>query len=667
MSSLADDRTTAAETVAAADALLREARLPAGDLDEALRRGAAHLLSMQAAEGYWWAELESNVTMAAEHLLLERFLGISHAERQQKICRYILDKQGADGGWPVYYGGPGDISVTVEAYFALKVGGVDPQSPAITRARDFVRAHGGARRARIFTKIWLALFGQFDWEALPAMPPEAILLPERSPVNIYEFASWARATMVAILVIWSKKPVASVPAGAAIDELYLREEDRRELDLRRERNPFSWRNVFLATDRLLKLAERSPWKPLRKRALRTCEAWIVDHQEEDGSWGGIQPPWVYSLIALKCLGYANDHPVMRKGVDGLLTEFALETEETFTVQPCLSPIWDTALAVTGLREAGVPADEPSLVRAGQWLLDKEIRARGDWCVKVKDTPPGGWAFEFFNDKYPDTDDTAEVLIALRLLNLSGRGGGAEQRARRWLLAMQSRNGGWAAFDVDNTKRLVTRIAFCDFGATLDPPSEDVTAHVLEWLMLGGAGSGDPAVRRALRYLWRTQERDGSWFGRWGVNYVYGLGAVLPALAAAGIRPSHRRMRRAVQWLERHQNADGGWGESCASYDDPSLRGQGPSTASQTAWALLALLAANRADSRAVARGVAYLVSTQQADGHWEEPEFTGTGFPRDFMLNYHLYRDYWPLWALGRYRRLRLGQTIHRPGDDPWS
>lgn len=667
MSSLANDRTTAAETVAAATALLREARLPAGDLDGALRRGADYLLSLQADAGYWWAELESNVTMAAEHLLLERFLGISEPERQQKICRYILEKQGADGGWPVYYGGPGDISVTTEAYFALKVGGIDPQSLAMTRARDFVRKQGGSRRTRIFTKIWLALFGQFDWDALPAMPPEAILLPDRCPVSIYEFASWARATMVAILVIWSKKPVVALPAGAGIDELYLRAEDKHELDLRRDRNPLGWRNIFLATDRLLKVAERSPWKPLRKRALRACEAWIVDHQEADGSWGGIQPPWVYSLMALKCLGYRNDHPVMRKGIEGLLTEFALETEETFTVQPCLSPIWDTALAVTGLREAGVPADDPRLLSAGRWLLDNEIRARGDWCVKVKNTPPGGWAFEFFNDKYPDTDDTAEVLIALRLLNLGGAGSGAEERARRWLLAMQSRNGGWGAFDVDNTKQLVTRIAFCDFGATLDPPSEDVTAHVLEWLMLAGGGAGDRAVRQALRYLWRTQERDGSWFGRWGVNYVYGLGAVLPALAAAGIQPSHRRVRRAVQWLERHQNADGGWGESCASYDDPSLRGQGPSTASQTAWALLALLAAGRTDSRAVARGVEYLVSTQQADGHWEEPEFTGTGFPRDFMLNYHLYRICWPLWALGRYRRLRLGQTIHRPEDDPWS
>ncbi|HEX5478648.1 MAG TPA: squalene--hopene cyclase, partial [Dehalococcoidia bacterium] len=409
-----------------------------------------------------------------------------------------------------------------------------------------------------------------------------------------------------------------------------------------------------------------PLRRLRRFALERAERWVIARQEADGSWGGIQPPWVYSLIALKTLGYGNDHPVTAKGIEGLLTGFALETEDTFTVQPCVSPVWDTALAVTGMREAGVPADDEGLLRAGRWLLSKEIRARGDWCVKVKDVEPGGWAFEFENDNYPDTDDTAEVLIALRLLALEGERDGAWRRAARWLLAMQSRNGGWGAFDKDNTKSFVTQIPFADFGAALDPPSEDVTAHIAEFLALDGMRADAPALRRALDYLHATQERDGSWFGRWGVNYVYGIGAVVPALVAAGESPRSPRIRRAVAWLAAHQNPDGGWGETCASYDEPQTqRGRGESTASQTAWALLALIAAGEERADAARRGVEYLVRTQQSDGQWHEPQFTGTGFPRDFMLKYHLYRNYWPMWALGRYRRTLAGNAIHLPGEDP--
>lgn len=636
-------------------------------LDETVDRGADFLLSLQDADGYWWAELEANVTMAAEHLLLEHFLGIADATRWSHICRYILQRQNLDGSFSIYLDGPGDVSVTTEAYFALKLAGIDPALPEMTRARDFVRAQGGVASTRIFTKLWLSLFGQFDWAAFPAMPPEAILLPDRFPLNIYEFASWARPTIVAILVVWAAKPVVAIPEGRGIDELFLDPADRSQIAFPRDRARFTWRNFFLATDRALQLHERSPWKPLRKRALAACERWIVGHQEADGSWGGIQPPWVYSLIALKCRGFANDHPVMQRGIHGLLNDFALYGDGTFTVQPCLSPIWDTALAVTGLREAGVPADHPALARAGDWLLSKEARTPGDWCVKVKDTEPGGWAFEFENSQYPDTDDTAEVLIALRLVDTGGDWDATRERANRWLLAMQSRNGGWGAFDRDNTRQFVSKIPFADFGATLDPPTEDVTAHVLEWFLLDGASPRDPAVLAGLRYLYDTQQADGSWWGRWGVNYVYGLGAALPALVAAGENLESERITRAVRWLEEHQNPDGGWGESCLSYDDPATAGQGPSTPSQTAWALLALLAAGELTTTATERGVRYLVATQRKDGSWDEPEFTGTGFPRDFMLNYHLYRQYWPLWALGRYRRMRDGATIHRPDDDPWS
>jgi squalene-hopene/tetraprenyl-beta-curcumene cyclase len=636
----------------------------ATSLDECIERGVRSLLAQQAEDGYWWAELEANVTMASEHLLLEHFLGIGDAARWRKLSRYIQQRQQVDGSWPIYHGGPGNISVTTEAYFALKLAGADPDSASMRRAREFILASGGIARTRIFTKLWLALFGQFDWSALPAMPPEAILLPPAVPLNIYAFASWARATIVAILVVWSQRPVVAIPPHARLDELYCDPGDRNRIRFQRDPSPFTWRNTFLVLNLLLRAHEASPWKPLRRRALRACEAWILDHQEADGSWGGIQPPWVYSLIALTALGYRNDHPVISRGIQGLLREFAIETDETLTVQPCVSPIWDTALAVIGLREAGLPASHPALRRAGHWLLGKEIRSRGDWAVTVPDAEPGGWAFEFENEKYPDTDDTAEVLLALRLLDLGAEAEPVVRRARRWLLAMQSANGGWGAFDKDNTRRFVTRIPFADFGATLDPPSEDVTAHVVEFLALAGCTRRSPSMRRAVRYLWKTQRPAGSWFGRWGVNYIYGLGAVLPALVASGADTAQPRIRRAAGWLAARQNADGGWGESCASYDDPSLAGRGPSTASQTAWALLALLAAGEVHSEPVERGIAYLIATQSIDGQWEEAAFTGTGFPRDFMLKYHLYRNCWPLWALGRYRRLLRGTPLHLLNSD---
>ncbi len=480
--------------------------LPRADaIDACIERAVAHMRSIQHPDGYWWGELESNATMAAEHVMLEQILGIAEPSRTRKLAGYLLGLQQPDGSWPIWYGGPGDVSVSTEAYFALKLAGADATSPEMVRAREFIREHGGVGATRVFTKLWLSLFGQFEWSAMPAMPPEAILFPDRFPFNIYEFASWARATIVPILVVWAHRPVFPVEPGAAIDELYVDPRHRHRAGFARSRSPLNWRNFFLGADALLRVHERSPWKPLRRRALRECEHWIVDHQEADGSWGGIQPPWVYSLIAFKCLGYRNDHPVMAKGIAGLLGGFALETRDTFTVQPCVSPVWDTALAITGLREAGVAADDPMLLRAGRWMLSREIRAPGDWCVKVKDLEPGGWAFEFANDKYPDTDDTAEVLIALRLLALGDEPAAATARANAWLRAMQSANGGWGAFDRDNTKRSVTRIPFADFGATIDPPSEDVTAHIVEWFTLAGATPSDPTMRRALDYLWRTQE------------------------------------------------------------------------------------------------------------------------------------------------------------------
>ncbi|MBI2935956.1 MAG: squalene--hopene cyclase, partial [Chloroflexi bacterium] len=556
----------------------------------------------------------------------------------------------------------------------------------LQRARAFIVAKGGVPETRIFTKIWLALFGQWDWEGVPAMPPEMMLLPSWFPFNIYEFASWARATVVPMLIILTRKPVCPIPGWAAIDELYPKPRAETDVGLRRPGDVMSWRSLFWTLDRALRAYEKLPWKPGRGRAIDRAAEWIVSHQEADGSWGGIQPPWVYSLIALKTAGYPADHPVIEKGFRGF-DGFAIEEGDTLRVQACISPVWDTCLAMIALEDAGLEPDHPALQRAARWLAARQIHDGGDWQVKNPRTPPGGWAFEFANNNYPDIDDTAEVLIALHRVRLPEREEARRKRAielgTRWLLSMQGKNGGWASFDKDNVRTFVTKIPFFDFGEALDPPSADVTAHLLEALGRLGYGLDSKAVRRGMKYLWSEQERDGPWFGRWGVNYVYGSGAALPGLEAAGEDMRTGSVRLAVEWLVARQNPDGGWGESCASYADPSWRGRGPSTASQTAWALLALMAAKEWDSPAVERGIGYLCGAQRSDGSWDEPWFTGTGFPgygvgqrlvtlpkpgeygyqtaelsAAFMINYHLYRDYWPLTALGRYwRYLRTGET----------
>ena len=640
-------------------------------VDEAIRRSQEYFLRSQHAAGYWSGELETNVCIAAEYLLLTHFLGVAQEERWRKIVNYLRSQQRPDGTWAIYHEGPPDINATTESYFALKLAGVSADDPSMGRAREFVLAAGGVPKVRIFTKIWLALFGQWDWRGVPVLPPEMIFLPSWFPLNIYDFASWARATIVPMLIILSERPVCPLPDSASIDELYPAPRldgcprtgarlgpsgrDRIDYSLPRPKGRLNWRRFFHTLDGLLRRYEGIAFKPLRRAAFRAAERWIVRHQEADGSWGGIQPPWVYSLIALKLRGYAVDHPVMQKGLQGFEGAFAVEDERIFNPQACVSPVWDTALAMIGLLDSGLPADHPALVRAGDWLLREQILSGGDWQVKVRGVEPGGWAFEFENDLYPDTDDTAEVLMALARTRLPDekRKERAVERGRRWLVAMQSRNGGWGSFDKDNTQKLVTKIPFCDFGEVIDYPTEDVTAHIVEALGLLGEGDSE-AAQRGLDFLRREQRADGSWWGRWGVNHAYGTGAALPALAAMGENMTRPRVRRAVRWLIEKQNEDGGWGETCASYEEPGLAGRGPSTASQTAWALLGLLAAGPADdgleARAVERGISYLVEHQEENGQWEEPHFTGTGFPGDFYINYHLYRNYWPLMALGRYR-----------------
>ena len=603
-------------------------------VDTALRDAVAWLLERQDPAGWWTAEMETNVTMTAEHLLLLRFLGADHTAIAAGARQHILGAQRADGTWALYHDGPGDLSTTVEAYVALRLLGVAASSEPLVRARRFVLDQGGVAHARVFTKLWLALFGEYPWDGVPSMPPELVHLPTWAPLNLYDFACWARGTIAPLLIVLSRKPVR--PLGFGVGELVA---PGTETEL--HRIPGS--GIFWWLDKLQKLYERLPRQPGRRRACRSITDWITDHQEADGSWGGIQPPWVYSLIALNLQGMGLDHPVMRLGLRGLHERFAVSDAAGWRLQACMSPVWDTAWAVLALRAAGLPRAHPQVRAAVDWLLGEQIERGGDWQVKVPMQECGGWAFEFDNDIYPDIDDTAVVVLAL----LEGGGGeavrAAAERAARWCVAMRSRNGAWGSFDKDNTRRLVYQIPFADFGAMLDPPSEDVTAHVLEMLSALGRGVDDPVVRKGLLYLAREQRPWGSWYGRWGVNHVYGTWCVISALAALGC--GGPRLPRATDWLVRVQNTDGGWGETCHSYEDESFAGVGVSTASQTAWAVMALQRSGHGDDPSCRRGLNHL-RERQSGGTWMEREYTGTGFPGDFYLNYGMYRHLFPTMAL---------------------
>ncbi|MGW4162574.1 squalene--hopene cyclase [Streptomyces sp. NPDC004788] len=621
-----------------------------GGLDEAAKRAAErsvdHLLGRQDAEGWWKGDLETNVTMDAEDLLLRQFLGILDPDTTRAAALFIRGEQQEDGTWATFYGGPGDLSATVEAYVALRLAGDLPDAPHMARAAAWIRDRGGIAAARVFTRIWLALFGWWRWDDLPELPPELVFLPSWFPLNLYDFGCWARQTIVPLTVVSAKRPVR--PAPFPLDELHT--DPARPNPVKPPARVLSWDGFFQRVDKGLHLYRKVAPRRLRKIAMDVAARWIVERQENDGCWGGIQPPAVYSVIALHLLGYDLEHPVMRAGLESL-DRFAVTREDgARMIEACQSPVWDTCLATIALADAGLPPDHPALVRAADWMLGEEVTRKGDWAVRRPELPPGGWAFEFHNDNYPDIDDTAEVILALRRVKHPepDRVEAAVRRGARWTAGMQSRNGAWGAFDADNTSAFPNRLPFCDFGEVIDPPSADVTAHVVE--MLAHEGKADhPRTRRGVEWLLAEQEPSGAWFGRWGVNYVYGTGSVVPALVAAGLPRTHPAIRRAAGWLVSVQNEDGGWGEDLRSYRMPQWIGRGTSTASQTAWALLALLAAGERDSDAVRRGIGWLVERQRADGSWDEPYFTGTGFPWDFSINYHLYRQVFPLTALGRY------------------
>lgn len=620
--------------------------------DRALDRARDHLLGLQQPAGWWKGELQTNVTMDAEDLLLRKFLGVLSDRETVLASAWIRSQQRGDGTWANFRGGPGDLSTTVEAYAALRLAGDPPDAAHMAAAREWILERGGVERTRVFTRLWLALFGEWPWADLPALPPELIFLPRWFPFSVYDWACWARQTIVPLTIVGSLQPAR--PLGFSLREI------RSGLPRPPAHPRSTWKGRFEAIDALLRRYERRPVMSLRREARRRAIRWIIERQEADGSWGGIQPPWVYSMMALHLMGYGVDHPVMRAAFEGL-DRFTIHEGGMRRLEACQSPVWDTALAMIGLSDAGAPRDHPALVRAAGWILSEEIRTQGDWAVNRPDLTPGGWAFEFANDHYPDIDDTAEVVMALRRVDHpdSSALDGACRRGVEWLLGMQSSDGGWAAFDVDNTRQLAYELPFCDFGAVIDPPSADVTAHTVEMLALEGL-AGDARTRRGMAWLERSQEPDGSWFGRWGANYVYGIGAVVPAAVAAGIHQNDPRIQRALGWLEERQNPDGGWGEDLRSYRDRSWAGRGESTASQTAWALLALVAAGGRDRPAAERGVAWLAETQTDEGTWDEPWSTGTGFPGDFYINYHMYRLVFPVQALGRYVHGGRGGGVDR-------
>lgn len=626
---------------------------------EAIDRAVSHLLSLQSGEGYWLGELQADTTLESDYIFYLHILGKADPERVAKLANYIRRRQLLDGGWNIYLGGPSELNATIKAYLGLKLAGDAPDAAHMQRARGRVLELGGLESANSYTRLYLALVGAMGWDMVPAIPPELMLLPSWFALNIYEMSSWTRGIVIPLAILYAHKPYWKLPAQARVGELF-RDASRRATAFDWDAAVFSWRNFFLVLDRAFKMYERLPWKPLRQRALRQAQDWLLEHLERSDGLGAIYPAMMNAVFALLALGHSPDDPLTAREI-GQLSRFEIEDQDTMRLQPCLSPVWDTAIAMVALEEAGLPPNHPALVSAADWLLQNQVLGAGDWQVKNPGVLPGGWVFEFRNDFYPDVDDTAFVLMALQRVDYPDRARleAAVRRGLNWLLAMQNRDGGWGAFDRDNDRRLLTQIPFADHNAMIDPSSADVTARVVECLGRNGWPASHPVMKRAVEYLTRDQTPDGSWYGRWGVNYVYGTSGVLRALETIALT-ARDYCQRAVTWLKAVQKADGSFGESIASYYDASLKGQGPSTPSQTAWGLIGLLAASDGHDPAVARAMTYLIGQQNADGSWDEDQFTGTGFPCVFYLKYHLYRNYFPLYALSRYHNMLQGAKEFR-------
>ncbi len=626
-------------------------------LEKSIERSANQLLSIQAEQGYWQGELEADTTLESDYIYYLHVLGKADPERIAKLANYVRRRQLPDGGWNIYPGGPSELNATCKAYFALKLAGDSTNTPHMTQARETAHRLGGLEHTNSYVRFYLALVGAVGWELVPSIPPELMLLPNWFYLNIYEMSSWTRGIVIPMAILSAVRPDWRLPERAHVDELF-NDPARKTAAFDWSEQLVSWKNFFLAVDRGLKLYEKLPWKPLRQRALREAKSWMLNHIERTEGLAAIYPAMMNSIFALMALGHGPDDPLTWREIREF-SRFEIEEGDTIRMQPCVSPVWDTCIAMVALEEAGLPPDHAALVKAADWMLSKQVLGPGDWQVKNKDAEPGGWAFEFRNDFYPDVDDTAFVLMALQRVKYPDptRMEGAIRRGIQWLLSMQNRDGGWGAFDRDNNKTFLCNIPFADHNAMIDPSTADVTARVVECLGRFGWPTEHPAIQRAVKFLMKDQCNDGSWFGRWGVNFIYGTSGVLRALETVSLT-TREYCQRAVTWLRNVQKADGSFGESLRSYDMPATKGEGPSTASQTAWGLIGLLAGADLNDPAIGKAVSYLVHQQQEDGSWSEPDFTGTGFPGVFYLKYHLYRNSFPVYALARY-----ANHLHRPDE----
>ena len=620
-----------------------------------LTQSGTALLQRQYNEGYWRFDLEADTTIPAEYLLLQHLLGTVNKDREQRLAAYITSRQLPDGSWPLYEGGAGNISATVKAYFALKMAGHDPASTAMKQARAWVHGYGGAEKVNVFTRILLATFGQVHWRTVPAMFAEIIWLPRWWIFNLSKVSYWSRCVIIPLLLIFAHRPVHKPGPGLGIEELFKQPpESLKHVDKFVAGNVV--KNFFILLDRLLKLLEPLIPEFIRRLSIKKLESWLREHMRGDGGIGAIYPAMANAVYALKLLGCDATDPDMKRGIQAI-EDLVIEEEEQSYVQPCVSPIWDTCLSLCALSETGLRQDHEAVRSATDWLFDKQIFTKGDWIEKAPDLEGGGWAFQFENDFYPDIDDTSMVVMALLRVGAHEHPGKKKRIAQavNWVIGMQNTDGGWGAFDIDNYYEYLNNIPFADHGALVDPSTADLTGRCIEMLVMSGYDKNFPPITRAIEFLKRDQEACGAWFGRWGVNYIYGTWAVLVSLGALGEDPNQPYIRKAVEWLKRIQNSDGGWGEDGDTYDDPGLSGMGKSTASQTAWALLGLMAAGETGSEEVEKGVNYLVRNFEGRDGWKEMSYTGTGFPRVFYLRYHGYSHYFPVWALGVYRRHRQG------------
>ena len=629
---------------------------PATDpVQVSMTRAAQALSNRQAHDGHWLFELEADATIPSEYLFLQYFMRTVDREREQKIAKYLRRRQHENGSWSLYEGGPGDISATVKSYFALKLSGESADAPHMVQTRNWVRANGGAEAVNVFTRITLAVFEQLPWRTVPAMPVEIMYLPKWWFFNLSKVSYWSRCVIVPLLIIFARRPVVELSAEQGISELFLGDPSTlRHMDHFKSGKPLQ--NAFLLFDRLLKVVDKLTPNWVRRPALKRAENWMREHSQGKGGIGAIYPAMANAAVALRALGAPENDPDFVRTMQAI-EDLIIDKEQETYCQPCVSPIWDTCLSLTALTEAGARPDHPAVQQAVDWLLDQQIFVKGDWSDQAKNLEPGGWAFQFENDKYPDVDDTGMVLMSLIRAGVHDKENKIKRinQAVNWVLGMQNDDGSWGAFDIGNDHEYLNNIPFADHGALVDPGTADLTARCVELLVMLGYDQNFPPMRKAVAFLESDQEEFGAWYGRWGVNYIYGTWSVLSAVGTLGEDVAKPYIRKAVEWLKEIQGDDGGWGESCNSYDDPILRGKGESTASQTAWALLGLMAVGEVNCPQVERGIEYLVNTQNDAGEWDEEAYTGTGFPRVFYLRYHGYSRYFPLWALASYARLRRG------------